>query len=622
MVARALVHELGQSSLFTFEVGGLAVPLRVVRFSGAEGLSSLFEYQVELACEDQEIDFADAVGKPALLTLQGDLRPKLLNGIISRFEQINEMPRYAIYRATVVPLVWRLKHRFDCRIFQAMDTPAILKKVFEAASVPTDQVRFTLTGSYEPRDYCVQYRESDWAFVSRLMEEDGLFYFFEHEQDKHTLVIGDGAAAFKPIDGVDTLPFRRDAGMVVTEDHVNHFRFSEEVRPGKATLRDFNFKKPGLNMQAANGAKVDADLEVYDYPGEYQDPSQGTLAKGSTIARVRLEALQASKRLAQGRSDCERFLPGRLFSLTEHSRRSHNGRYLLIGVSHQGSQPQVLDEESQGGGFSYSNAFTCIPEEVPYRPARVTPRPHVRGVQTAVVVGPKGEEIYVDKWGRVKVQFHWDRQGTLDEHSSCWVRVSQLWAGEGWGAMFIPRIGQEVIVDFIEGDPDRPLIIGRVYNGNNLVPYELPAHKTKSTIKSNSSLGKEGYNELRYEDKKSQEQIFMHAERNMDVHVKNDSFENILHDRHQTIGCEGENGKAGDQNEMVYRDKNLKVHRHSQEHIGGDMMLLVGGIDGDGNVDVVMKSNRMELVHKDSHLHVKQNLNEKVDVTRSHYSCE
>jgi type VI secretion system secreted protein VgrG len=319
----------------------------------------------------------------------------------------------------------------------------------------------------------------------------------------------------------------------------------------------------------------------------------------------------------QGESDCERLCPGRLFSLQEHSREDYNGRYLLTHVSHEGSQPQVLEEEAPQGEFSYSNSFTCIPEKVPFRPFRATPRPYVQGGQTAVVVGPEGEEIHVDEWGRVKVQFHWDRQGKLDENSSCWVRVSQPWGGELWGRMFIPRIGQEVIVDFIEGDPDRPIITGRVYNGANLVPYELPAEKTKSTIKSNSSKGGDGYNELRFEDEKHKEQFFMHAERNMDVHVKNDSFENILHDRHQTIGSQGKKGKVGDQNELVYRDKSLTVHRHSQEHVGGNLKRYVGGIDGAGDVDIVIKSNRMELVHKNSHLHVKQNLNEKVDATRS-----
>ncbi|QRK11418.1 type VI secretion system tip protein VgrG [Archangium violaceum] len=617
MVARALVHLLGETPLFLFDIQGLGEQLRVVRFSGSEGLSSLFEFQVEIACENQDLDFTQVVGKPGVLTLNGELAPRYVNGIVSRFEQVNELPRFAIYRATVVPLAWRLQHRHDCRIFQKLDTPAILKKVFETAGVPADKVRFSLMGSYEPRDYCVQYRESDWAFASRLMEEDGIFYFFEHHEDKHILVLGDKESALKPIDGVELLPFRRSTGNVVEEDHVARFRRMQEVRSGRASLRDFNFKKPGLPMEAKHEAEVDADLEVYDYPGEYQDPSRGSSAKGATIARLRLEAWQASRLEGRGESDCERLAPGRLFTLMEHSRADYNGRYLLTHVSHEGTQPQVMDEESEQGDFSYSNHFTCIPEKVPYRPPRVTPRPYVRGVQTAVVVGPSGEEIHVDEWGRVKVQFHWDRQGKLDENSSCWVRVSQLWAGEGWGAMFIPRIGQEVIVDFIEGDPDRPLIIGRVYNGANLVPYELPAHKTKSTIKSNSSQGGNGYNELRFEDEKKKEQIFMHAERNMDVHVKNDSFENILHDRHQTIGSQGKNGKVGDQNELVFRDKSLTVHRHSQEHVGGDLKLMVGGIDGAGDVDIVIKSNRMELVHKDSHLHVKQNLNEKVDGVHS-----
>jgi type VI secretion system secreted protein VgrG len=617
MVARALVHLLGETPLFLFEVAGLGEKLEVLRFSGSEGMSSLYEFQLELVCENQDLDFSQVVGKQGLLKLSGELVPRCVHGIVSRFEQVSEQPRYAIYRATVVPLVWRLQHRHDCRIFQKLDTPAILKQVFEAAGVPADQVRFALMGNYEPRDYCVQYRESDWAFASRLMEEDGIFYFFEHHEDKHILVIGDKESAFTPIPGLEMLPFRRPTGGVVQEDHVTHFRRMQEVRPGKASLRDFNYKKPGLPMEASQEAEVDADLEIYDYPGEYQDPGRGSAAKGTTIAKLRLEAWQANRLEAQGGSDCERLMPGRLFTLLEHSREDYNGRYLLTHVSHEGYQPQVLEEEAPPGELSYSNHFTCIPEKVPFRPTRSTPRPYVKGVQTAVVVGPSGEEIHVDEWGRVKVQFHWDRQGKQDENSSCWVRVSQLWAGEGWGAMFIPRIGQEVIVDFIEGDPDRPLIIGRVYNGSNLVPYELPAHKTKSTIKSNSSMGGNGYNELRFEDEKKREQIFMHAERNMDVHVKNDSFENILHDRHQTIGSSGKNGKVGDQNELVFRDKSLTVHRHSQEHVGGDLKLLVGGIDGAGDVDIVIKSSRMELVHKNSHLHVKQNLNEKVDSTQS-----
>ncbi|HEX5751558.1 MAG TPA: type VI secretion system tip protein TssI/VgrG [Archangium sp.] len=303
--------------------------------------------------------------------------------------------------------------------------------------------------------------------------------------------------------------------------------------------------------------------------------------------------------------------------LEQHPRADFNLRYLITSVGHHGHQPQVLEEEAQGGAFSYGNSFTCMSAQVPFRPPRTTNRPVVRGVQTATVVGPAGEEIHVDEHGRVKVQFHWDREGKHDDKSSCWVRVSQPWGGEMWGAMFIPRIGQEVVVDFIEGDPDRPLITGRVYNGLNPTPYPLPEEKTKSTFRTNTSPGGEGFNELRFEDKKSQEQVFIHAQRNMDVHVKNDSMENILHNRHQTIGSNGKDGKVGDQNELIYRDKSLKVHRHSQEHIGGDLKLHVGGIDGEGNQDVIIEAVRKEKVGADSHLTVGANRNEKVGETWS-----
>ncbi|MDC0711153.1 type VI secretion system tip protein TssI/VgrG [Stigmatella sp. ncwal1] len=615
MVAR--VSLLGSTSVFRFEVAGSPDAMRVIQFSGEEGVSKQFSFQLKLACENPALDFSQVVGKSAVLSLQGETEPRFVHGIVARFEQITELPHYAIYHAVLVPKVRRLVYRQDCRIFQDMPTPAIIQKVLESGGIAGDLFQLKLSNTYEPRNYCVQYRESDWDFISRLMEEDGIFYFFEHQVDKHILVMGDGPQAHKPIGGLEALPFRRPSGLVNDEEHVQHFHFAEEIQSGQSSLRDFNFKKPDLSMHAQDKTSVDSDLEVYDYPGEYQDPGRGSSAKGATLAKLRLEGWQAGRRVARGESDCERLCPGQMFTLTDHARGDYNARYMLLGVSHYGHQPQVLDEESSGGEFAYSNSFACMAEKTPFRPPRLTPRPQMRGIQTAIVVGPKGEEIYTDEYGRVKVQFHWDREGSRDERSSCWIRVSQLWAGETWGAMFIPRIGQEVIVDFIEGDPDRPIITGRVYNGANPVPYSLPGEKTKSTIKSNTSPGGNGYNELRFEDEKGKEQIFMHAQRNMDVHVKNDSFENIRHDRHQTIGTEGEKGKVGDQNELVFRDKNLAVHRHSQEHVGGDMKLLVGGIDGEGNQDIVIRSNKKELILKNSHLHVTSNLNELVDVTQS-----
>jgi type VI secretion system secreted protein VgrG len=615
MVARSSF--LSSTPVFRFAVTGCAEELRVTRFSGQEALSGLFEFHLELASQSPALDFDSIVGKPGVLTILGDRVPRCVHGIVCRFEQLQALPRYTLYRATLVPQVWRLRHRHDCRIFQGMTTPDILKKVLASAGIARDQYRLALSGAYEPRDYCVQYRESDWAFMSRLMEEDGIFYFFEHAPDGHVLVMGDAKSAFKAIPG-EVVPFRHGSGLVTDGEHVERFRFTEEVQPGQVALRDFNFKRPNMPMEVKGTAAKDTDLEVYDYPGEYQVPGRGSPGKGLTLAQVRMEEWQALRVEGHGESDCERFVPGGLFTLAGHARRLFNRRYLLTGVGHEGYQPQVLEEEAGAEGqLSYSNHFSCIPDDVPYRPARVTPKPVVRGIQTAIVVGPEGEEIYTDEFGRVKVQFHWDREGKSNEKSSCWIRVSQAWAGEAWGAMFIPRIGQEVVVDFIEGDPDRPLITGRVYNGLNPVPYVLPDEKTKSTVRSNSSPGGNGFNELRFEDRKGKEQVFMHAERNMDVHVKHDSLETIRHDRHQTIGSVGKAGKVGDQNELVFRDKSLTVHRNSHEHVGGDLKLLVGGIDGAGNQDIVIKADRKELVLKDSHLHVVGNLNEAVDATQS-----
>jgi type VI secretion system secreted protein VgrG len=595
--------------LFNFSILPGAVEPRVVRFAGEEGMSRLFELQVEFASEDPAIAFSDVVGKPALLTIDDGREPRLLHGMVSRFEMVGERPRYTLYQAVVVPQVWRLLLRHDCRTFQCRSTPDIIKQVLDGAGISSEDYKLCLSGAYEPRDFCVQYRESDWAFLSRLMEEDGIFYFFEHHEDRHVLVLGDGVAACLPISGDDEVPFRRPSGLASTEDHIHRFRCAEELQPGQVSLRDFNFKRPTLSMHAENKAAKGMDLEVYDYPGEYQHPGQGSAAKGATIAALRLQAWQAARMTASGDSTCSRLLPGHLFTLAGHPRDDFNARYLVTHVAHRGEQPQALEEESSHGNSGYVNAFSCLQNDIPYRPARVTPRPLMRGVQTAIVVGPEGEEVHTDEHGRVQVQFHWDRQ----QAGSCWIRVNQGWAGGAWGAVFLPRVGQEVIVDFLEGDPDRPIITGRVYNGQNVPPYPLPNEKTKSTLMSNSSPGGEGFNELRFEDRTGAEQVFIHAQRNMDVHVRHDSMEVILNDCHQTVGSEGRNGKVGDRNEMVLRDRSVTVHRHHLEHVGGDMKLLVGGIDGKGDQDIVVKADKKERVEKDSHLYVKGDRDEKVD---------
>jgi type VI secretion system secreted protein VgrG len=398
---------------------------------------------------------------------------------------------------------------------------------------------------------------------------------------------------------------------VQDREHVQGFRFGGRVRPGKVSLGDKNLHQPDLGMRVEAMAAVGSDLEIYEFPGEYQQPGRAAPHEGESMAKIRLEALQATRRQGSGESDCPRLTPGCLMGLIGHPRHEFNGEYRLIQVSHAGSQPQVLDQDASGGS-SYHNSFIVTEKKVPYRPPRTSPRPMMRGLQTATVVGPEGEEVHTDEHGRVRVKFHWDRSEPHDETCTCWVRVSQVWAGNSWGAMFLPRIGHEVLVDFIEGDPDRPVVTGRIYHGLNRPPYPLPEEKTKSTIKSESSLGGGGFNELRFEDRKGAEQIFFHAERNLDVRVNNDAFSTVFQNSHVTVGNE-EKGKAGDSFAQLYHDHHLKVHRHVKAHLGGDVEVLVGGIDAPGRVDLHIRSDKLELVDGDRHEHVRKSTLEKID---------
>jgi type VI secretion system secreted protein VgrG len=518
--------------VFELTVGG--APLRVVRFSGTEELSAPYDFRVEVAGMD--FDPETLLGQPALLTLHGAESPRLLHGIVAEAEYIGYTRSLQLYELRIVPWAHRLSHREDCRVFQDKTTEQIVTDVLTRAGLPRDWFRFSLVETYEPRNYCVQYRETDLAFVSRLLEEDGIFYFFDHEEERHVWVMADHVRAHTPIDGTSTLWFNPPQGTVQDQEHVRTFRFGGRVRPGKVTLRDHNLHSPELDLEAKETARTDTDLEVYEFPGEYQKPGRGGPHQGQSLAKTRLEAFQATRRLGTGDSDCPRFTPGRTLTLTGHPKHELNAEYRLVQVRHTGAQPQELDQDASGAS-TYSNIFTVTELKIPFRPSRRTPRPVMRGVQTAIVVGPAGEEVHTDAEGRVRVQFHWDREGAHDERSTTWVRVSQAWAGNGYGIMFLPRIGHEVLVDFIEGDPDRPIITGRIYHGNNHVPYPLPEDKTKSTIKSESSLGGGGFNELRFEDRKGSEEIFLHAQKDWNTEILNNLTENVGNNRDATIGA-------------------------------------------------------------------------------------
>lgn len=460
--------------------------------------------------------------------------PRLVHGLVCEAEYVGHTRSLHLYELTIAPWLHRLLHRVGVRLFQDKTTEQIITEVLKKAGLASDWFRFSLVEKYAPRNYCVQYRETDFAFISRLMEEDGIFYFFEHEEDKHVVVMADHARAHTPLVGNPALWFNPPLGSFVQDrEHVNSFRFGGRVRPTKVSLRDKNLHKPDVNMEVSEGRGD--HLEIYDFPGEYQDPGRGGPHQGQSMAKTRLEALQATRRSGTGESDCPRLTAGKVFGLIGHSREELNGQYRLIQVTHMGAQPQVLDQDAVGAS-SYSNSFMCTEVKVPYRPPRLTPRPSVRGLQTATVVGPEGEEVHVDEHGRVRVQFHWDREGGHDEKSACWVRVAQLWAGNGWGAMFIPRVGHEVLIDFLEGDPDKPVLVGRLYHGGNSPPYPLPAEKTKSTIKTDSSIGGGGFNELRFEDRKGQEEVFLHAQKDWNTVILNNLTEKVSANRTSSIG--------------------------------------------------------------------------------------
>jgi type VI secretion system secreted protein VgrG len=541
-------------------------------FNGEEGISRLFHFELSMHSENRSIQFDPIVGKKATVTVfLPDGSKRYINGIISSFSQGGSSPLeggaaptvFTSYYATLVPWLWALTRTSDCRIFQNLSVPDIIAKVFKDHGFSDFANR--LYGAFEPREYCVQYRETDFNFVSRLMEEEGIFYFFEHSQDKHILVLANRPNEFKPSPLHKEVSYKSVIGDKRQEDVINEWNKTQELRSGQWTMTDYNFQQPTLDLTATVIGLDERKLEIYDYPGEYREKGQG-----ERYAGIRMEEEQTPLMVISGSGACAGFTPGYRFDLRDHYRRDFNKSYVLTSVYHSADQGTDYrsSAEQAAAEFHYANSFQCVPHPTAFRPLRLTPTPVVHGSQTAIVVGPSGEEIYVDKYGRVKVQFHWDREGKYDENSSCWVRVSQNWAGKRWGAMFIPRIGQEVIVDFLEGDPDQPIITGRVYNGDSMPPYVLPDEKTKSAIKSYSSKGGGGFNEIRFEDKKGEEQVFIHAEKQQDNRVKKDSLEWIGAERHLIV--------KQDQLEKVEGDKHLQIKGDQNEKVDGTVSLKAG----------------------------------------------
>ncbi len=535
-------------------------------FTGEEGISRLFAFDLDLLSEDPSIGYDKIVGQNVTITtVLADDSERYFNGFVSRFAQGGSDHRFTYYRAQVVPWLWFLTRTADCRIFQNKTIPDIIIQIFK--DLGFQDFKNLLQGSFEPREYCVQYRETDFNFVSRLMEQYGIFYFFEHEKGKHTLMLANSPSAHKVCPGQAKAKYDYTATSIEQEDVITDWEIEQELRPGKYALTDFNFETPGTSLMVNENSMIkvggNSKYEVYDFPGEYLKRPQG-----EQLVKIRMQEEEEPASVVSGASICRAFAAGYRFDLEEHYRQDLNKAYLITSVQHDASVGDSY-ETDQASETRYSNRFTCIPHAVPYRPLRVTPKPVVQGSQTAIVVGKAGEEIWTDKYGRVKVQFHWDREGEYNEKSSCWIRVAQIWAGKQWGGMFIPRIGQEVIVDFLEGDPDQPIITGRVYNFDEMPPYKLPDEQTKSTVKSLSSKGGGGFNEIRFEDKKGEEQVFIHGEKDLDVRIKNDRREWIGRDRHLVV--------KRDKVEEVDRDEHIVVKRDLVEKVDRDHHLQITG---------------------------------------------
>jgi type VI secretion system secreted protein VgrG len=655
-------------------VGPDKVPLTFLSMSGTEGLGRCFEYFIDVLSADGSVTAKDIVGQPVTVSVPTHNSTRYFNGLVAGLEYRGTDDHGASsYRLVVRPWLWFLSRTQDCRIFQpstmteGCSTLDILKKVFTGSpSSPYPAVTdFShLQGNYKSREYVVQYRETDFHFVTRLMEAEGIYYYFVHENGKHTMVFADSPTSpDTPAHPVETstfvkIPFASGDGHAdATLEHVSAWSVSNEAQPGAYFQRDYDFDKANAPLET-NVSKPEphdlAGFEVYEYPGGFSVNKPD----GEALAALRLQQLQARFELAAGAGNATDLAAGVGFTLTGHPRDDQNKSYLVTAATYR------LHGQSPTSGGSAENPFSCsfiaLDATTPFRMPPTATKPTMRGPQTATVVGrpgPPADEIYVDKYGRVKVQFHWDRIGTNDDKSSCYVRVAQIWAGAGWGAVFTPRVGQEVIVDFLEGDPDQPIIVGRLHNSSNMPPYDLANHPTVSGVRSHSSPGGNlaNFNEIRFEDLKGKEELYIQAENVQTTLVKGDQSitvggnrarlvggddsatvgttkaptnqvvyvtgnRTILVDKDQFLlaGKDGSihlshNTSSGNTSELVIANNGDTVIRTKNGSVtildSGDMLITNGPVEGEGGARIDMRKNGEMTISNEKKLVIKQKNN-------------
>ena len=579
----------------------------VYAFSGFEEVFKPYEFNIELVSRSANVDLTALLGTPACLSIADRSGgERLVHGLIREMEQLHTANRFTHYRCSLVPRLWFLGQIRDHRIFQNLSVVEIIQQILKEQGFTGDAASFKLCYAYEPREYCVQYGETDLHFITRLCEEEGIYFYFEHKADAHCLCFCDREGGPK-IPGQSDLRFFPGSGQRSDTAVINRLTLHEQVNSNAAAYREWNFRKPRLDLEVrdkeedkqAAPAPPGMLLEQYTYPHLYQ-----LRQPGERYVKLRMLRQLTFRQWIECSSDVARFLPSYTFSMHDHPREALNAGWWVVSVRHEGQQPGVLEHEAPDGrGLHYASRVTAIPEMTRFIPALEHPKNLILDKQTAHVTGPKGEEIYPDKYGRVKVQFHWDREGQYNEKTSCWVRASQEWAGGKYGTMAIPRIGHEVVVSFLEGDPDRPLITGRVYHELNMPPYELPTHKTRTVFNSMSTPGAEGeargFNEFRVEDKKGREEIYVHAEKDVNAHVKNDWKEHILHDRHRTVdnftyaltrGETHETLKQPRKTELFAND-NRTVHADSHTQVDGKWLGKAGTeIHLEGGLKLVLEA--------------------------------
>ncbi|MFP2423149.1 type VI secretion system tip protein TssI/VgrG [Pseudescherichia vulneris] len=552
----------------------------VVGFTLQEQYSALFSLELELASAIPAVDFGKVLDKDITLMVWRDaVMQRAVNGIVVSMEQGDTGFRRTRYSLSVRPALWRASLRRNSRIFQQQNLQTIVETLLGEHGI--SDYAYSLRYEHAVREFCVQYQEDDLTFIERMFAEEGIFYFFEHDGDRHTLVFADHC------DTQNVGPVLPYNPAPAQEPCITTLRRRESLRPSEVMLKDYTFKNPPWDAVFREYAR---DMEYqsqryfhYDYPGRYKDDS------GERFSRWRVEALRNNAHQGDGSSNYAGLQPGTDFTLTHHPRPDMNTRWQITSITHRGNQPQALEEEAGETGTTLVNQFNFIPRNQTWRPL-LTDKPRIDGAQIAIVTGPPGEEIYCDAYGRIRVRFLWDRSGKIDDSSSCWIRVSQPWAGKGWGSLAIPRIGHEVIVEFLNGDPDQPVVIGRTYHVNNLPPGGLPGTKTQMSLRSQTHKGA-GFNELRFEDEKGKQEVFIHAQKDMNT--------KILHDRTMTVANNDAETIGGFQSITVDKDQTLTIKENKIDNIKGNETIFIGGnevVTVDGSYTLTVKSDSCKII--------------------------